>query len=73
MDDDFVVAVREFLNEVSASAVDEIERAVRSGQTAATTVTLRIAVSSEDVALQRVYETTIEVPPPAPPEAAAMF
>ena len=72
-DEDFANRLRTFLNEVSARATDEIERAVRSGEVAGPSLRLRVAITAEDAPLQRVFETTLDLPPPAAPEAAAMF
>ena len=72
-DEDFVNRLRTFLNEVSAVATDEIERAVRSGQVPGMSLRLRVAITAEHANLERVFETTLDLPPPAPPESAAMF
>ncbi len=72
-DEDFANSLRTFLNEVSATATDEIERAVRSGEVTGTSLRLRVRISAEDAALGRVFETTLDLPPPATPESAAMF
>ena len=72
-EDAFANILRTFLNEVSATATDEIERAVRRGEVAGTSLRLRVTIDSEDAPLQRVFETTLDLPPPATPESAAMF
>ncbi len=72
-DEDFANRVRTFLNEVSATAADEIERAVRSGDVTGPALRLRVTITSDDAPLQRVFETTLDLPPPATPESAAMF
>ena len=72
-DDSFANALRTFLNEVSATAADEIERSVRAGEVTGTSLRLRVTITAEDAPLQRVFETALDLPPPSTPESAAMF
>jgi hypothetical protein len=72
-DESFANSLRTFLNEVGAAAADEIERAVRRGEVTGTALRLRVTIAAEEPPLQRVFETRLDLPPPATPESAAMF
>ncbi len=62
MDEDrFNIAVRKFLKEVGVTSQREIERVVREGKVAGPALRLRMTLTSEDVQLQHVVETTIEL------------
>ena len=62
MDEDrFNMAVRKFLKEVGVTSQREIERVVRDGSAKGSTLRLRMTLTSEDVPLEHVVETTIEL------------
>ena len=62
MDEDrFNMAVRKFLKEVGVTSQREIERVVRDGSAQGSTLRLRMTLTSEDVPLEHVVETTIEL------------
>ena len=62
MDEDrFNMAVRKFLKEVGVTSQREIERVVRDGAAKGSTLRLRMTLTLEDVALEHVVETTIDL------------
>jgi Family of unknown function (DUF6494) len=62
MDEDrFNMAIRKFLKEVGVTSQREIEKAVRAAKADGRTIRLTMTLTSDDLPLKHVVETTIEV------------
>ncbi len=59
-EDRFNMAIRKFLREVGVTSQREIERAVRERGAAGGALRLRMTLTSDDVPLNHVVETTID-------------
>jgi hypothetical protein len=60
-EDRFNMAIRKFLKEVGVTSQREIEKAVRQAKVEGRGVRLRMTLTSPDVPLNHVVETTIAV------------
>lgn len=62
MDEDrFNMAIRKFLKEVGVTSQREIEKAVRAAKADGRTIRLTMTLTSDDLPLKHVVETTIDV------------
>jgi Family of unknown function (DUF6494) len=62
MDEDrFNMAIRKFLKEVGVTSQREIEKAVRAAKADGRTIRLTMTLTSDELPLKHVVETTIDV------------